>query len=122
MKTGGCPEDCGYCNQSASADTNLKATKLINVQSVLQSAAQAKDHGSTRFCMGAAWRNTKDKDMPALIEMVKGVRQMGLETCMTLGMLSEKQARMLAKAGLWPAVPHAQRHRRLQPGMPGVHR
>lgn len=100
IKTGGCPEDCGYCSQSASAESGVKATKLMDVQAVLQAAAQAKDHGSGRFCMGAAWRNPKDRDMPALIEMVKGVRAMGLETCMTLGMLSESQARQLAEAGL----------------------
>lgn len=100
IKTGGCPEDCGYCNQSVSAETGLKATKLMDVRAVLQAAAQAKDNGSSRFCMGAAWRNPKDRDMPAIVEMVKGVRQMGMETCMTLGMLSEKQADMLADAGL----------------------
>ena len=100
IKTGGCPEDCGYCNQSTSAETGLKATKLMDVRAVLQAAAQAKDNGSSRFCMGAAWRNPKDRDMPAIVEMVKGVRQMGMETCMTLGMLSEKQAAMLADAGL----------------------
>jgi biotin synthase len=100
IKTGGCPEDCGYCNQSTSAETGLKATKLMDVRAVLQAAAQAKDNGSSRFCMGAAWRNPKDRDMPAIVEMVKGVRQMGMETCMTLGMLSEKQAGMLADAGL----------------------
>ena len=100
IKTGGCPEDCGYCSQSSEAESGLKATKLMDVQAVLQSAAQAKDNGSGRFCMGAAWRNPKDRDMPALIEMVKGVRQMGMETCMTLGMLSESQARQLADAGL----------------------
>lgn len=100
IKTGGCPEDCGYCNQSTHAETGLKATKLMDVRAVLQAAAQAKDNGSSRFCMGAAWRNPKDRDMPAIVEMVKGVRQMGMETCMTLGMLSEKQAGMLADAGL----------------------
>ena len=100
IKTGGCVEDCGYCNQSAHAETGLKATKLMDVRAVLQAAAQAKDNGSSRFCMGAAWRNPKDKDMPALAEMVKGVRDMGLETCMTLGMLSEGQAQQLAEAGL----------------------
>lgn len=100
IKTGGCPEDCGYCSQSASAESGVKATKLMDVQAVLQAAAQAKDHGSGRFCMGAAWRNPKDRDMPALIEMVKGVRQMGMETCMTLGMLSKSQAKMFADAGL----------------------
>jgi len=100
IKTGGCPEDCGYCNQSASADTELKASKLMDVRAVLQSAAQARDAGSQRFCMGAAWRNPKDKDMPAIIEMVQGVRQMGMETCMTLGMLAPHQAQQLADAGL----------------------
>ncbi|MEP9360821.1 biotin synthase BioB [Sphingomonas sp. KR3-1] len=100
IKTGGCPEDCGYCSQSVSAETGLKATKLMDVRQVLQAAAQAKDHGSSRFCMGAAWRNPKDRDMPAIVEMVQGVRAMGMEACMTLGMLSEKQAQMLADAGL----------------------
>jgi len=100
IKTGGCPEDCGYCAQSVHAETGLKATKLMDVRAVLQAAAQARDHGSTRFCMGAAWRNPKDRDMPAIVEMVKGVRAMGMETCMTLGMLSERQAQMLADAGL----------------------
>jgi biotin synthase len=100
IKTGGCPEDCGYCNQSASAESGLKAEKLMSVQSVMQAAAQAKDAGSSRFCMGAAWRNPKERDMPAIVSMVKGVRQMGMETCMTLGMLTEGQARTLADAGL----------------------
>ncbi|MES2270736.1 MAG: biotin synthase BioB [Pseudomonadota bacterium] len=100
IKTGGCVEDCGYCNQSVHAETGLKAEKLMDVRAVLQSAAQAKDAGSGRFCMGAAWRSPKDRDMPAIIEMVKGVRAMGLETCMTLGMLSEKQSQQLAEAGL----------------------
>lgn len=100
IKTGGCPEDCGYCSQSVHADTDVKATKLMDVRSVLQSAAQAKDGGSSRFCMGAAWRNPKDRDMPAIVEIVKGVREMGMETCMTLGMLTPKQADMLAQAGL----------------------
>ena len=100
IKTGGCVEDCGYCSQSASHDTGLKATKLMDVRAVLQAAAEARDNGSGRFCMGAAWRSPKDKDMPAIIEMVKGVRQMGMETCMTLGMLSESQVAQLAEAGL----------------------
>ncbi len=100
VKTGGCPEDCGYCSQSVSATSGVKATRLMDVRAVLQSAARARDAGSTRFCMGAAWRNPKDRDMPAIIEMVHGVRAMGMETCMTLGMLTEKQARMLADAGL----------------------
>ncbi|WP_294189725.1 biotin synthase BioB [uncultured Sphingomonas sp.] len=100
IKTGGCPEDCGYCSQSVVADSGVKATKLMDVRAVLQSAAQAKDAGSTRFCMGAAWRNPKDRDMPAVLEMVRGVRAMGLETCMTLGMLTPGQAAMLGQAGL----------------------
>ena len=100
IKTGGCVEDCGYCSQSAHADTGLKATKLLDVQAVLQAAAQAKDSGSQRFCMGAAWRNPKERDMPAIVRMIEGVRQMGMETCMTLGMLTGEQARVLADAGL----------------------
>ena len=100
IKTGGCPEDCGYCSQSVKADSGVEATKLMDVQAVLQKAAQAADAGSHRFCMGAAWRNPRDRDMPAIVEIVKGVRQMGMETCMTLGMLTPKQADMLADAGL----------------------
>ena len=100
IKTGGCPEDCGYCSQSVKADSGVEATKLMDVRAVLQSAAQAKDAGSQRFCMGAAWRNPKDRDMPAIVEIVKGVRAMGLETCMTLGMLTPAQADQLKEAGL----------------------
>lgn len=100
IKTGGCPEDCGYCSQSVKADSGVAASKLMDVREVLQSAARAKDNGSQRFCMGAAWRNPKDRDMPAIVEIVKGVRAMGLETCMTLGMLTPRQAEMLAEAGL----------------------
>lgn len=100
IKTGGCVEDCGYCSQSVKADSGVKASKLLGVSEVLQRAAQAREGGSTRFCMGAAWRNPKDRDMPAIVEMVKGVRSMGLETCMTLGMLTPQQARTLAVAGL----------------------
>ena len=100
IKTGGCPEDCGYCSQSVKADSGVEATKLMDVQAVLQKAAQAADAGSRRFCMGAAWRNPKDRDMPAIGAIVKGVREMGMETCMTLGMLTPKQAGMLAEAGL----------------------
>lgn len=100
IKTGGCPEDCGYCSQSVKADSGVEATKLMEVQQVLQKAAQAADAGSKRFCMGAAWRNPKDRDMPAVVEIVKSVRAMGMETCMTLGMLTPKQAEMLADAGL----------------------
>ena len=100
IKTGGCPEDCGYCSQSASADSGVKATKLMDVRAVLQAAAQAKDARSQRFCMGAAWRNPKDRDLPAIAQMIRGVRGMGMETCMTLGMLTPRQAEVLAEAGL----------------------
>ncbi len=100
IKTGGCPEDCGYCSQSASAESGLKAEKLMDVDAVLASAAEAKAAGSQRFCMGAAWRNPKDRDMDAVVAMVEGVRAMGLETCMTLGMLTAPQAERLSQAGL----------------------
>lgn len=100
IKTGGCPEDCGYCSQSASANSGLKAEKLMDVDAVLAAAAEAKAAGSQRFCMGAAWREPKDRDMAAVCAMVAGVKAMGLETCMTLGMLTGPQARALAEAGL----------------------
>ena len=100
IKTGGCPEDCGYCSQSAHAKSGLKAEKLMDVDAVLAAAAEAKAHGSQRFCMGAAWREPKDRDMGAVCEMVAGVKAMGLETCMTLGMLTGDQARALKDAGL----------------------
>jgi biotin synthase len=100
IKTGGCPEDCGYCSQSAHAATGLKAEKLMDVEAVLAAAAEAKAAGSGRFCMGAAWREPKDRDLDALCEMVAGVKALGLETCMTLGMLTEHQAGRLAEAGL----------------------
>ena len=100
IKTGGCPEDCGYCSQSVTANSGLKAEKLINVDAVLAAAADAKAAGSQRFCMGAAWREPKDRDMASVCDMVAGVKAMGLETCMTLGMLSGTQARQLADAGL----------------------
>ncbi|MEN7535704.1 biotin synthase BioB [Aurantiacibacter flavus] len=100
IKTGGCPEDCGYCSQSASAESGVKATKLMDVREVLQKAAQARDAGSQRFCMGAAWRNPKDRDMGKIVEIVSGVRAMGMETCMTLGMLTPEQAAQLKDAGL----------------------
>jgi biotin synthase len=100
IKTGGCPEDCGYCSQSAHAETGLKAEKLMDVDAVLAAAREARAHGSQRFCMGAAWREPKDRDMPALTRMVSEVKAMGLETCMTLGMLTGSQARALADAGL----------------------
>jgi biotin synthase len=100
IKTGGCPEDCGYCSQSAHANPGLKAEKLMDVDTVLAAARDAKAQGSQRFCMGAAWRELKDRDMPALTRMVAEVKAMGLETCMTLGMLTGEQARSLADAGL----------------------
>ncbi|GGY46699.1 biotin synthase BioB [Parvularcula lutaonensis] len=100
IKTGGCPEDCGYCSQSSKFDTGLKASKLMDTEQVLADAARAKAGGATRFCMGAAWRSPKDRDMPALEAMIRGVRDMGLETCMTLGMLTDDQAKKLADAGL----------------------
>lgn len=100
IKTGGCPEDCGYCSQSAYAETEVKAEKLMDVEAVLASAREAKAAGSQRFCMGAAWRNPKERDMPKVAAMVAGVRAMGLETCMTLGMLTFDQALQLKNAGL----------------------
>ena len=92
VKTGGCPEDCGYCSQSAFADSGLKAEKLMDVAAVLSAAREAKASGSQRFCMGAAWRSPKDRDIDAIVEMVAGVKALGLETCMTLGMLTPGQA------------------------------
>jgi biotin synthase len=100
IKTGGCPEDCGYCSQSSKYDTGVKATKLMDVQSVLADARAAKDAGASRFCMGAGWRNPKDKDLDAVCEMVEGVRALGMETCVTLGMLTAPQAVRLKQAGL----------------------
>lgn len=100
IKTGGCVENCGYCSQSAHADSGLKATRLMEADAVVAAARAARDAGSGRFCMGAAWREPKDRDMPALIDMVERVKALGLETCMTLGMLSEPQAQALGKAGL----------------------
>ena len=100
IKTGGCPEDCGYCSQSAHHGTGLKAEKLMDVETVLAAAAEAKAAGSQRFCMGAAWRSPKPRDMPSVVAMIEGVKAMGLETCMTLGMLDADQARELGRAGL----------------------
>jgi biotin synthase len=100
IKTGGCPEDCGYCSQSASHETGLKASKLMDVESVLADATAARDAGATRFCMGAAWRSPKDKDLDAVCEMVSGVKALGMETCVTLGMLTAPQAQRLKGAGL----------------------
>lgn len=100
IKTGACPEDCAYCPQSTRFNTGLKKEALIEVEEVLQKAQKAKDAGSTRFCMGAAWRSPKDRDIPKLAAMINGVKNMGMETCMTLGMLTEQQAETLADAGL----------------------
>jgi biotin synthase len=100
IKTGGCAEDCGYCSQSAHHDTGLKAGKLMAVDAVLDGARQAKASGATRFCMGAAWREPKARDMPAIVAMVEGVKALGLETCMTLGMLSDDDIAALKAAGL----------------------
>lgn len=100
IKTGACPEDCAYCPQSTRYDTGLSKEQLMEVQKVLDEAANAKTTGASRFCMGAAWRSPKNRDMPAIVAMVKGVKDMGLETCMTLGMLSDEQAETLGDAGL----------------------
>jgi biotin synthase len=100
IKTGGCPEDCGYCSQSASHKTGLKASKLMATEAVLADAHKAKEAGATRFCMGAAWREPKDKDLDAVCEMVEGVKALGMETCATLGMLTAEQAGRLKQAGL----------------------
>jgi biotin synthase len=100
IKTGGCPEDCGYCSQSASHETGLKASKLMEIEKVLADARAAKAAGATRFCMGAAWRSPKDRDLDKVCEMVEGVKAMGMETCVTLGMLTPDQATRLKGAGL----------------------
>ncbi|MDA7965045.1 biotin synthase BioB [Ruegeria sp.] len=100
IKTGGCAEDCAYCSQSARNGSTLSASKLIEVQRVLNEARKARDGGATRFCMGAAWREPKDRDMDALVAMVEGVRDLGMETCMTLGMLDDNQVVRLRDAGL----------------------
>jgi biotin synthase len=100
IKTGACPEDCKYCPQSNRYDTGLEKEKLMEVEKVLAEARAAKAQGSTRFCMGAAWRSPKKKDMPYVTAMVRGVKEMGLETCMTLGMLTAEQSAELAEAGL----------------------
>ncbi len=100
IKTGGCPEDCGYCSQSASHETGLKASKLMDVSAVVADAKNAKQAGATRFCMGAAWRSPKDKDLDAVCEMVSKVKSLGMETCVTLGMLTPQQAGKLRDAGL----------------------
>jgi biotin synthase len=100
IKTGGCPEDCGYCSQSSHHSTSLAASKLMDVESIVAEARKAKDGGATRYCMGAAWRNPKPRDMDAIVEIVGRVRALGMETCMTLGMLDREQSDRLGKAGL----------------------
>jgi biotin synthase len=100
IKTGGCPEDCGYCPQAARYDTGVTAQKILPLDTVLAAAKQAKEHGATRFCMGAAWREPKDRDLEQVEAMVREVKALGLETCATLGMLGEGQAERLKGAGL----------------------
>ena len=100
IKTGACPEDCAYCPQSARYDTGLEREKLMAIEKVVEEAKAAKASGATRFCMGAAWRSPKERDMQYVTKMVEDVKSLGLETCMTLGMLSEQQAQNLADAGL----------------------
>ncbi|PCH93912.1 MAG: biotin synthase BioB [Rhodobacteraceae bacterium] len=100
IKTGGCVEDCAYCSQSARNGSQLSASKMIEVERVLAQARKAKEDGATRYCMGAAWRGPKDRDMGALTAMVEGVKAMGMETCMTLGMLEDDQVLRLKDAGL----------------------
>jgi biotin synthase len=100
IKTGGCAEDCGYCPQSAHYEAGVEASKLMPLQKVLEAAQAAKAQGATRFCMGAAWRSPKARDMERVTDMVREVRALGLETCMTLGMLEAEQAQVLKDAGL----------------------
>jgi len=100
VKTGGCPEDCGYCPQAARYHTGVEATKLMSTQDVVEKARQAKAAGASRFCMGAAWRSPKDRDIPKVAAMISEVKALGLETCATLGMLSGDQAKALREAGL----------------------
>ncbi|MDE2286501.1 MAG: biotin synthase, partial [Hyphomicrobiales bacterium] len=100
IKTGGCPEDCAYCPQSAEYDTGVRAEKLMPIDAVLAQARAARDAGASRFCMGAAWRSPKDRDLTQVCAMVAGVKALGLETCATLGMLSADQACALKTAGL----------------------
>ena len=100
IKTGACPEDCSYCSQSSKYDTGLEREKLMEIEEVLKQAQNAKNKGATRFCMGAAWRNPTDKSLDKVIPMIQGVKAMGMETCVTLGMLSPKQASTLKEAGL----------------------
>lgn len=100
IKTGGCPEDCGYCSQSSHHATGLAASKLMDVEKVVAEARKAKEGGATRYCMGAAWRSPKPRDIDGIVEIVGAVKALGLETCMTLGMLDREQSQSLAAAGL----------------------
>jgi biotin synthase len=100
IKTGGCPEDCGYCSQSAHYDTDVKATRLMDQERVVEAARRARDGGASRFCMAAAWRNPKDRDLDRVCDMVSAVKDLGMETCATLGMLTPDQAARLRQAGL----------------------
>ena len=100
IKTGACPEDCSYCSQSARNDTGLERERLLPISEVVEAATEAKNNGATRFCMGAAWRNPTDKSLDHVIEMIKTVKDMGMETCVTLGMLKEQQAQKLKEVGL----------------------
>jgi biotin synthase len=100
IKTGGCPEDCGYCPQAQRYDTGVEAQKILELETVLEAARKAKEHGATRFCMGAAWRGPKDRDLDHVEAMVRGVKALGMEACATLGMLEDGQAERLAAAGL----------------------
>src|ERR1700753_2729172 len=100
IKSGGCPEDCAYCSQSSHHESGLTASKLMEVERVIAEAKKAREAGATRYCMGAAWRNPKPRDMEAVVAMVKGVKALGMETCMTLGMLDREQSQQLAEAGL----------------------
>ena len=106
IKTGGCPEDCAYCPQAARYDTGVEAEKLMKVEAVIAEARRAKEAGASRYCMGAAWREPKDRDLDAICDMVQGVKALGLETCMTLGMLTAPQADRLKEAGLDYYNPH----------------
>ena len=100
IKTGACPEDCSYCSQSATNDTGLERERLLPIKEVVEAASKAQSNGATRFCMGAAWRNPTDKSLNHVVDMVKAVKDLGMETCVTLGMLEEQQAERLKEAGL----------------------
>jgi biotin synthase len=100
IKTGGCPEDCGYCSQSAHYETGIKATRLMDQKTVVETATRAKEAGASRFCMAAAWRNPKERDLDHVCDMVSAVKGLGMETCATLGMLTADQAKRLRQAGL----------------------